>query len=58
MHRAHTPPAPLSQDLAGGWRGPSARDTLRVVVRDRRGVVVNDVGGEVTRGDLATVVVR
>ena len=37
---------------------PSARDTLRVVVRDRGGLVVKDVGGEVTRGDLTTVVVR
>ncbi len=39
-------------------RSSNARDTLRVAVRDRRRVVVNDVGGEVTRGDLATVVVR
>ena len=37
---------------------PAARDTLRVVVRDRGGLVVKDVGGEVTRGDLTTVVVR
>jgi len=28
------------------------------VVRDRGGLVVKDVGGEVTRGDLTTVVVR
>lgn len=37
---------------------PAARDTLRVVVRDRTGLVVKDVGGEVTRGDLAASIVR